>query len=99
MFYALSLSQFSTTKTFLVIKPQPELVLKLFLNFGKFDPHCSYKVVLIKKKRVLVSVLHFAYFFVYPRCNLIPLTFRVVLSELRGIASIFLSFHNYTGNF
>ena len=37
MFYAVSLSfsQFSTTKTFLVIKPQPELVLKLFLNFGK----------------------------------------------------------------
>ena len=54
MFYAVSLSfsQFSTTKTFLVIKLQPELVLKLLLNFGKFEPHCSYKVVLIKKRVV-----------------------------------------------
>ena len=43
MFYAVSLgfNQFSTTKTFLVIKPQPEFVLKLFLNFGKFEPRCS----------------------------------------------------------
>ena len=42
MFYALllSFSQYSTTKTFLVIKPQPEFVLK----FGKFEPRCSYKV-------------------------------------------------------
>ena len=47
MFYALSrsLSQFSTTKTFLVTK------LSLS-SFGKFEPRCSYKVVLIKKKRV-----------------------------------------------
>ena len=54
MFYVLSLSfsQFSTTKTFLVIKPQSELVLKLFLNFGKFEPHGSYKVVLIFEKSV-----------------------------------------------
>ena len=55
---SLSFSQFSNTKTFLVIKPQPELVLKLFLNFGKFEPH-SYKVVLIKKIVCrLVSIEH-----------------------------------------
>ena len=41
------------TKTFLVIEPRPELILKLFLNFGKFEPRCSYKVVLIKKNPIL----------------------------------------------
>ena len=35
-----------TTKTFLVIEPQPELDFKLFLNSGKFEPR-PYKVVLI----------------------------------------------------
>ena len=43
------------TKTFLVIEPRPELTLKLFLNFGKFEPRCSYKVVLIKKKSYSVE--------------------------------------------
>ena len=28
------------------------VVLKLFLFFGGFEPHCSYKIVLIKKKSV-----------------------------------------------
>ena len=62
MFYAVSLSFshliFSTTKTFLVIKPQPELVLKLFLNFGKFEPRLSYKVVLILKKACNAVLFH-----------------------------------------
>ena len=35
-------------ETFLVIEPQPELVLKLFLNSRKFESR-SFKVVLIKK--------------------------------------------------
>ena len=43
------MSQFSTTKTFIVIENQAELVLKLFLNFVKFELRCSYKVVIIKK--------------------------------------------------
>ena len=58
MSYAVSLSfsQISTTKTFLVIERQSELVLKLFLNFGKFEPRCSYNVVLIKNNRVVAKL-------------------------------------------
>ena len=37
------------TLTLHVFEPRPELVLKLFLIFGQSEPHCSYKVVLIKK--------------------------------------------------
>ena len=39
-------------------KPQPELVLKLFLVFGQSDPHCSYHVVLIKKRHVSMKYLY-----------------------------------------
>ena len=43
-------------KTFLVIEPQPELVLKLFLNFGKFEPRRSKNVVLRKQKAYIIFV-------------------------------------------
>ena len=33
----------------LFFQPQPGLVLKLFLTFSQSEPHCSYKVVFIKK--------------------------------------------------
>ena len=56
---SLSFSKFSTTKPFLVIKPQSELVLELFLIFGKFEPRCSHKVVLIKKACIMISIFDF----------------------------------------
>ena len=34
---------------------QPKIVLRLFLFFSLFQPHCSYKVVLTKKN---VAALH-----------------------------------------
>ena len=47
-----SFNKVSTLKFFmLIIEPQPELVLKLFLNSGKSDPRCSYK-----RKCVLCTV-------------------------------------------
>ena len=46
-------------KTFLVIEPQPELVLKLFLNFGKFEPRRSKNVVLRKQKAYIIFVYWF----------------------------------------
>ena len=41
--------KFTWKLQFIVIEPQPELVLKLFLNLGKFELRCFYKVVHILK--------------------------------------------------
>ena len=47
----------STNKDiFTFFHSEPELVLKLFLIFGQSEPHCSYKVVLIKKACILIGV-------------------------------------------
>ena len=49
--------KFQLMGIFTFFHSEPEVVLKLFLIFGQSEPHCSYKVVLIKKKRVLVTAL------------------------------------------
>ena len=41
--------QLETLSLFSASEAQLELVLKLFLIFGQTEPHCCYKVVLIKK--------------------------------------------------
>ena len=46
------------------LRVQPQFVLTMFLFWRKFQPHCSYKIVLIKK-----SVLDFPLPF-----NILPLT-------------------------
>ena len=38
------------------MQSEAELVLNLFLKFGIFEARCSYKIVLIKKKRVVTDV-------------------------------------------
>ena len=43
-------SKVSTRNIFTFLQPQPELVLKLFLIFGISEPHCSHKVMFIKKR-------------------------------------------------
>ena len=42
-------SKVSTTNIFTFFQPKTELVLKLFLILGQTEPHCSSKIVLIKK--------------------------------------------------
>ena len=44
---------YQSTITF--FQSPPELVLTLFLIFGQSEPHYSYKVILIKKRRVLCT--------------------------------------------
>ena len=47
-------SEVSTRNIFPFFQPQPLFVLKLFLIFGQSDePHCSHKVVLIKKACII----------------------------------------------
>ena len=51
--FCIAKSKIEAQKSFIkkvAIDPEPRLVLKLFLNFGQSEP-CSYKVVLIKKKK------------------------------------------------
>ena len=50
------ISKVSTTNIFTFFQPQSEFALKLFLIFGQSEPHCSYKVVLIKKKRLIITL-------------------------------------------
>ena len=40
--------------TFFKVSFQPQIVLNLFLFFGRFEPHCSYKSGLLILKKVLV---------------------------------------------
>ena len=41
----------------LFCQPQPELVLKLFLIFGQYEPHCSYEAVIKKGVRTQTASL------------------------------------------
>ena len=59
---------------FIVIWPQPELVLKLFLNFGQFELGSSYKVVLIKKCVSAKPVSHM--------CEQSNIDFRVLIVSM-----------------
>ena len=53
-FFLRSFCYFFLFLTFLKFSFQPQIVLNLFLFFGRFEPHCSYKSVLLIFKKVLV---------------------------------------------
>ena len=76
-----------TIKFVYILNPsQPQLVLKLFLLFADFQPQCSYKIVIIKKKEEYICV---PYIYIYPYSlfensrgrfsNLFYFTFLIIL--------------------
>ena len=53
LFYYIGDVDKTTTLYFCIVLTQPQIVLNMFLFLTTFQPQCSYKIVLIKKKECI----------------------------------------------